>query len=89
MELGTLRVPNRFAMAPMTREFSPKGIVTDEVISHYVRRAAAGVGLLIREGVYVSEDSGESPRVPRLFGEPQLGAWKKHCQCGARRGASS
>ncbi|MCG2621841.1 12-oxophytodienoate reductase [Arthrobacter sp. I2-34] len=61
----------------MTREFSPAGIVTDEVISYYARRAAAGVGLLITEGVYVSEDSGESTRVPRLFGEPQLAAWKR------------
>jgi 2,4-dienoyl-CoA reductase-like NADH-dependent reductase (Old Yellow Enzyme family) len=76
-ELGALRVPNRFAMAPMTREFSPDGIVTDDVISYYARRAAAGVGLLITEGVYVSEDSGPSTRVPRLFGEPQLAAWKR------------
>lgn len=77
VQLGALRVPNRFAMAPMTREFSPDGIVTDEVISYYARRAAAGVGLLITEGVYVSEDSGESTRVPRLFGRPQLAAWKR------------
>lgn len=76
-QLGALRVPNRFAMAPMTREFSPDGTVTDEVISYYARRAAAGVGLLITEGVYVSEDSGPSTRVPRLFGERQLAAWKR------------
>ena len=75
--LGSLRVPNRFAMAPMTREFSPDGTVTDDVVGYYARRAAAGVGLLITEGVYVSEDSGPSTRVPRLFGEPQLAAWKR------------
>ncbi|WP_246036227.1 NADH:flavin oxidoreductase [Sinomonas susongensis] len=77
VDLGPLRVPNRFAMAPMTREFSPEGTVTDDVVSYYARRAAAGVGLLITEGVYVSEDSGPSTRVPRLFGEPQLAAWKR------------
>lgn len=76
-DLGALRVPNRFAMAPMTREFSPDGIVTDDVVSYYARRAAAGVGLLITEGAYVSEDSGPSTRVPRLFGEPQLAGWKR------------
>ncbi|NUP73274.1 MAG: NADH:flavin oxidoreductase [Sinomonas sp.] len=75
--LGSLRVPNRFAMAPMTREFSPDGTVTDEVVAYYARRAAAGVGLLITEGVYVSEDSGPSTRVPRLFGEQQLEAWRR------------
>ncbi|MDQ4504194.1 12-oxophytodienoate reductase [Sinomonas sp. ASV322] len=77
VELGPLRVRNRFAMAPMTREFSPDGTVTDEVASYYARRAAAGVGLLITEGVYVSEDSGPSTRVPRLFGEAQLAAWAR------------
>ncbi|MEA5456333.1 12-oxophytodienoate reductase [Sinomonas sp. JGH33] len=77
VELGSLRVRNRFAMAPMTREFSPDGTVTDEVASYYARRAAAGVGLLITEGVYVSEDSGPSTRVPRLFGEVQLAAWTR------------
>jgi 2,4-dienoyl-CoA reductase-like NADH-dependent reductase (Old Yellow Enzyme family) len=76
VSLGTLRVPNRFAMAPMTREFSPGGIATDEVASYYARRAAAGVGLLITEGVYVSEDSGPSTRGPRLFGDVQLEAWR-------------
>ncbi|MGT2463730.1 oxidoreductase [Sinomonas atrocyanea] len=76
-DLGTLRVPNRFVMAPMTREFSPEGTVTDDVVGYYARRAAAGVGLLITEGVYVSEDSGPSTRVPRLFGEAQLAAWRR------------
>ncbi|GHG49220.1 putative oxidoreductase [Sinomonas cellulolyticus] len=75
-DLGPLRLPNRFVMAPMTREFSPDGTVTDDVAGYYERRAAAGVGLLITEGVYVSEDSGPSTRVPRLFGEAQLAAWR-------------
>lgn len=76
-DLGTLHVPNRFVMAPMTREFSPDGTVTDDVAGYYARRASAGVGLLITEGVYVSEDSGPSTRVPRLFGEAQLAAWTR------------
>ncbi|MEN2745041.1 NADH:flavin oxidoreductase [Sinomonas halotolerans] len=76
-DLGSLHVPNRFVMAPMTREFSPGGVPTDEVAGYYARRAAAGVGLLITEGVYVSEDSGPSTRVPRLFGEEQLAGWRK------------
>jgi 2,4-dienoyl-CoA reductase-like NADH-dependent reductase (Old Yellow Enzyme family) len=76
-DLGPVRLPNRFVMAPMTREFSPDGVVTDEVVGYYARRAAAGVGLIITEGTYVSEDSGPSTRVPRLFGEDQLAAWKR------------
>lgn len=76
-ELGPVVLPNRFVMAPMTREFSPGGTVTDDVAGYYARRAAAGVGLIITEGTYVSEDSGPSTRVPRLFGEDQLSAWKR------------
>ncbi|WP_235781462.1 oxidoreductase [Sinomonas notoginsengisoli] len=76
-DLGPLRLPNRFVMAPMTREFSPDGVVTDDVVGYYARRAAAGVGLIITEGTYVSEDSGPSTRVPRLFGEDQLAAWER------------
>ena len=76
-ELGPVRLPNRFVMAPMTREFSPDGTVTPEVAGYYARRAAAGVGLLITEGVYVSQDSGPSTSVPRLFGREQLDAWRR------------
>ncbi|WP_077490378.1 NADH:flavin oxidoreductase [Sinomonas mesophila] len=76
-DLGPVRLASRFVMAPMTREFSPDGVVTDDVVSYYARRGAAGVGLLITEGVYVSEDSGPSTRVPRLFGDEPLAAWKR------------
>ncbi|WP_413250291.1 12-oxophytodienoate reductase [Sinomonas flava] len=76
-ELGPVRLPNRFVMAPMTREFSPDGTVTPDVAGYYARRAAAGVGLLITEGVYVSQDSGPSTSVPRLFGREQLDAWRR------------
>ena len=75
-DLGPVRLSSRFVMAPMTREFSPGGVVTDDVVSYYARRGAAGVGLLITEGVYVSEDSGPSTSVPRLFGAEPLAAWK-------------
>ncbi|WP_433876313.1 NADH:flavin oxidoreductase [Sinomonas atrocyanea] len=76
-DLGPVRLPNRFVMAPMTREFSPDGTVTPDVVGYYARRAAAGVGLLITEGVYVSQDSGPSTSVPRLFGREQLDAWRR------------
>lgn len=40
--LNGLTVPNRIAMAPMTRMFSPGGIPGEDVRSYYARRAAAG-----------------------------------------------
>ncbi|MFH8681602.1 NADH:flavin oxidoreductase [Streptomyces lydicus] len=76
--LNGLTVPNRIAMAPMTRMFSPGGIPGDDVRSYYARRAAAGVGLIVTEGTYVGHDSaGQSDRVPRFHGEEQLAGWAK------------
>ncbi|MHC5260346.1 NADH:flavin oxidoreductase [Streptomyces sp. UC4497] len=76
--LNGLTVPNRIAMAPMTRMFSPDGIPGEDVRSYYARRAAAGVGLIITEGTYVGHDSaGDSDRVPRFHGEEQLAGWAK------------
>jgi 2,4-dienoyl-CoA reductase-like NADH-dependent reductase (Old Yellow Enzyme family) len=76
--LNGLTVPNRIAMAPMTRMFSPGGVPGDDVLSYYARRAAAGVGLIVTEGTYVGHDSaGQSDRVPRFHGEEQLAGWAK------------
>lgn len=76
IELNGLTVPNRIAMAPMTRMFSPGGVPGEDVKSYYARRAAAGVGLIVTEGTYVGHESaGQSDRVPRFHGEEQLAAW--------------
>lgn len=74
--INGLTVPNRIAMAPMTRMFSPGGVPGEDVVSYYARRAAAGVGLIVTEGTYVGHESaGESDRVPRFHGEEQLAGW--------------
>ncbi|MEU9666489.1 NADH:flavin oxidoreductase [Streptomyces bobili] len=78
VSLNGLTVPNRIAMAPMTRMFSPGGVPGEDVASYYGRRAAAGVGLIVTEGTYVGHDSaGQSDRVPRFHGEEQLAGWAK------------
>ncbi|MFB6635242.1 NADH:flavin oxidoreductase [Streptomyces sp. NPDC056362] len=76
--LNGLTVPNRIAMAPMTRMFSPGGVPGEDVRSYYARRAAAGVGLIVTEGTYVGHASaGQSDRVPRFHGDEQLAGWAK------------
>ncbi|KPI24432.1 NADPH dehydrogenase [Actinobacteria bacterium OK074] len=78
VELNGLTVPNRIAMAPMTRQFSPGGIPGENVASYYGRRAAAGVGLIVTEGTYIGHDSaGQTDDVPRFHGEEQLAGWAK------------
>ncbi|MGY5134392.1 oxidoreductase [Streptomyces nigrescens] len=74
--LGGLTVPNRIAMAPMTREFSPGGVPGADVADYYARRAAGGVGLIITEGTYVQHAAaGTSAAVPRFHGEDALDGW--------------
>ncbi|CAL9534893.1 NADH:flavin oxidoreductase [Streptomyces sp. NPDC090994] len=76
--INGLTVPNRIAMAPMTRMFSPGGVPGEDVVSYYARRAAAGVGLIVTEGTYVGHPSaGQSDSVPRFHGEEQLAGWAK------------
>ena len=66
-KLKNITLRNRIVMAPMTRNQSPGGIPTQEVIAYYSRRAKAEVGLIITEGIEVShEASSASPNVPRL-----------------------
>ncbi|MFF0202454.1 NADH:flavin oxidoreductase [Streptomyces sp. NPDC005017] len=78
VSINGLTVPNRIAMAPMTRMFSPGGVPGEDVASYYGRRAAAGVGLVVTEGTYVGHDSaGQSTRIPRFHGEEQLAGWAK------------
>ena len=77
-ELKGLFLRNRLVMAPMTRNMSPGGIPTDEVVAYYKRRAKGEVGLIITEGVEVSHDSSSAyPDVPRLDSIAARDGWKK------------
>jgi len=77
-EHKTLRLRNRVCMAPMTREKSPGGVPTDEVVAYYTRRAKHQVGLIITEGTVIDHPvSMPSPDVPRMYGSDALEGWKK------------
>ncbi|MDY7220055.1 NADH:flavin oxidoreductase [Denitrificimonas sp. JX-1] len=80
-QLGTLSLPSRIVMAPMTRNFSPNGIPTEQVMEYYRKRAAAGVGLIITEGTTINHCAANGyPQVPRFYGEDALAGWKKVVQ---------
>ncbi|MFC4335920.1 NADH:flavin oxidoreductase [Salininema proteolyticum] len=78
LSVGSLELPNRFVMAPMTRDFSPEGVPGEDVAAYYARRAANDVGLLITEGTYVGHPTAsERSTVPRFHGTEPLEGWKK------------
>lgn len=67
VHVAGMRLTSPFVMAPMTRQFSPGGVPTEEVAAYYRRRAEHQVGLIITEGVFLDLPSaGDSDDVPRM-----------------------
>jgi len=76
-DMHNLALRNRVAMAPMTRNFSPKGVPGENVVAYYRRRAEAGVGLIITEGTTVNHPAASGyPDVPAFHGTDALEGWK-------------
>lgn len=76
LKLGEQTVKNAIAMAPMTRSrASADGIVQDLTVRYYTQRATAG--LIISEGINISEQAIGSPFTPGIYTTDQINAWKK------------
>lgn len=74
--IGTLELPNRVALAPMTRSFSPGHVPGDDVAGYYRRRAEGGVGLIISEGVGVNTVTAMgTPNVPTISTDESKAGW--------------
>jgi 2,4-dienoyl-CoA reductase-like NADH-dependent reductase (Old Yellow Enzyme family) len=75
--IGSLSLANRTVMAPMTRCFSPDGVVGPDVAAYYRRRAEGGVGLIVTEGTWIDHPSASNEdSAPRFYGEDALRGWK-------------
>lgn len=73
----SLRAPNRFCMAPMSRYFAPGGVLTEHGAEYYRLRAAAGIGTIITEGTGVAIDhTVAADNVPLFAGDAPLAGWK-------------
>jgi N-ethylmaleimide reductase len=77
VQVGALTLPNRFAMAPMTRSRATNDATapTDSVVKYYVQRASAG--LIISEGSQVSPQGVGYINTPGIYTEEQVAGWKK------------
>ncbi len=74
----SLKAPNRFCMAPMSRYFAPGGILSKEGAEYYRRRVAGGIGTIITEGTGVAiEHTVAADTVPLFAGEEPIYAWKR------------
>jgi 2,4-dienoyl-CoA reductase-like NADH-dependent reductase (Old Yellow Enzyme family) len=88
LTVRSMTIPNRFAMAPMTRQASPGGVPGANVAAYYGRRAAGGVGLIITEGVRLPDPAAGFPEsVPTLAGDDVLAGWRRVTDAVHAKGA--
>ena len=74
--LGSLTLPNRIVMAPMTRaRATPDGLPTASFAAYYAQRATAG--LIVSEGIWPSPQAQSNPNTPGLFRDDQVAAWRE------------
>jgi N-ethylmaleimide reductase len=75
VKAGSLHLPNRIAMAPLTRNRAPDAVPTPLMAEYYAQRASAG--LLITEATAISAQGQGYADVPGLYGTDQLDGWKR------------
>ena len=79
VKFGNIDLQSRIIMPPMTRDFAVNGVVGDNVVEYYRRRAAGGVGLIITEGTLINHVGANAykEQIPRFYGDDALAGWKK------------
>jgi len=75
--LGSLVLPNRILMAPLTRcRADVEHVPTDLMVEYYAQRASAG--LIVTEATMAIEGhSAFGAREPGVYSDAQIAAWKK------------
>lgn len=78
IKVGNVELKHRIAMAPLTRNRSPKHIPGELVQEYYEQRASTPGTLLITEATFIApQASGYAPLVPGIWSEEQVEGWKK------------
>ncbi|KAA1472906.1 putative NADPH2 dehydrogenase chain OYE2 [Dentipellis sp. KUC8613] len=78
LRVGTLTLPHRVALAPLTRLRNSDTHVPTELTRKYYERTAKGAegGLLITEATAIAGKAGGLPNIPGIWSEEQVDAWK-------------
>lgn len=75
LDLGTMTLPNRLAMAPMTRNRStPEGVPSAMNAEYYAQRASTA--LIVTEGTQPSEDGQGYLLTPGIHTDAQVAGWR-------------
>ena len=74
--LGTLTLPNRLVLPPMTRSRAATGdVATDLMATYYAQRATAG--LIISEGTQICPEGQGYAWTPGIYSAQQIAGWKR------------
>jgi N-ethylmaleimide reductase len=85
IKVGSLELPNRIAMAPMTRNRAGEGNApTDLNALYYQQRASAG--LILTEATQVCPEGLGYPGTPGIYSEEQVVGWRKVTSAVHERG---
>ncbi|MCB5198257.1 alkene reductase [Loktanella sp. TSTF-M6] len=76
IEMGTITLPNRVLMAPLTRNRAqPDGMPSDMAVPYYRQRASAG--LILTEATQISEMGKGYINTPGIHTEAQAAKWRE------------
>ncbi len=73
--LGPYTLPNRMAMAPMTRNRAGEGNAPQPINAEYYAQRS-GAGLIITEGSQIAADAVGYPATPGIHSAAQIAGWK-------------
>lgn len=75
-QFGNHQLKNRTVMAPMTRSRATEDHTPTEIMAEYYAQRA-GAGLIITEGTAPSPNGTGYARIPGVYNDQQVAAWKK------------
>lgn len=76
LTVGTVELPHRLALAPMTRDRANADGTPGPLAAEYYSQRGS-LGLLISEGVAPSPDGQGYPLTPGIYSEAQVDAWRE------------
>lgn len=76
LRIGSMELPNRVIVAPVTRSrATPAGVPQEIAVKYYAARAAAG--LIITEATEISYEAWSYPRTPGIHTGEQIEGWRR------------
>jgi 2,4-dienoyl-CoA reductase-like NADH-dependent reductase (Old Yellow Enzyme family) len=77
--IGGLTLPNRVAVAPMSRvSTAGDGVPTAQMVDYFAAFAAGGFGLILTDGTYIDHAASQAyPDQPAIVTDEQLRAWAR------------